>query len=61
MLGIGLGELVVVIFIFGLAAWLLSKASPPWNNYGLWLLGIFAVIYLFERLHIYDFLQKIMI
>ncbi len=62
MLGIGLGELVLVILLFCLAAWLISAfAKEPFRYYGIWLVGIFALVYALERLHVFELLQRVMI
>ncbi len=62
MLGLGLGEVVLAVCLFSLAAYLIyTFGKEPWKNWGLWILGAFAVIYLVERLRIYEWLQKIMI
>ncbi len=62
MLGIGLGELVLAILLFCLAGWLIyTFAREPFRTPGMWLLGVFAVIYVLERLHIFALLQRIAI
>jgi hypothetical protein len=62
MLGIGLGELVLVILLFCFAAWLIRRfATEPYRTYGLWALAFFGLIYILERLHIIALLDRVQI
>lgn len=62
MIGLGLGELVLAVILFCIAAFLIQKfGKDPYRAWGLWALSIFGIIYILERLHIFELLQRISI
>jgi hypothetical protein len=62
LLGISLYELILVILGLCVAYWLITKfAVEPYKRWGVFALAIFAIIYLCERLGIFNILKGIVI
>ena len=54
--------LVIAVLCFCLAAWLIRKfGTEPYATWGLWALGVFAIIFACERLGIFAMLRGIKI
>lgn len=62
MLGISLLEIILVVAAFAITFWLIARFVPvPYKRWGFIAVGVFAVIYVLERLHVIELLRSVQI